>query len=73
MPQQRSADGSNEGDCEETRDSTTSVTGTKKLGDESFRKERTMNDVMVQAVLWVGAAATLLLYLKRRRKRKMVP
>ena len=46
---------------------------TKKLGDESFRKERTMNDVMVQAVLWVGAAATLLLYLKRRRKRKMVP
>jgi len=36
-------------------------------------KERTMNDVMVQAVLWVAAATTLVLYLKRRRKRKMLP
>jgi hypothetical protein len=32
-----------------------------------------MNDVVVQTVLWVAAAATLVLYLKRRRKRKMLP
>ena len=29
-----------------------------------------MDNVFVQAVLWVGAAATLLLYFKRRRARK---
>jgi hypothetical protein len=32
-----------------------------------------MNDMIVQAALWVGAATTLVLYLKRRRKRKMLP
>jgi hypothetical protein len=32
-----------------------------------------MNDMIVQAVLWVAAATTLVLYLKRRRKRKMLP
>lgn len=32
-----------------------------------------MNDVVVQSVLWITAAATLVLYLKRRRKRKMLP
>ncbi len=32
-----------------------------------------MNDMVVQAVLWVAAAGTLVLYLKRRRKRKMLP
>jgi len=32
-----------------------------------------MNDVLVQSALWITAAATLVLYLKRRRKRKMLP
>ena len=32
-----------------------------------------MNDVIVQSVLWIAAAATLMLYVKRRRKRKMLP
>jgi hypothetical protein len=32
-----------------------------------------MNDMVVQSVLWIAAAATLVLYLKRRRKRKMLP
>lgn len=32
-----------------------------------------MNDMMVQAALWITAAATLVLYLKRRRKRKTLP
>jgi hypothetical protein len=31
------------------------------------------SDVVIQAVLWVAAAGTLVLYLKRRRKRKMIP
>jgi hypothetical protein len=30
-----------------------------------------MDNIFVQAALWVGAAATLLLYVKRRRNRKM--
>jgi hypothetical protein len=32
-----------------------------------------MNDMVVQSLLWVAAATTLVLYLKRRRKRKMTP
>lgn len=32
-----------------------------------------MNQAVVQGVLWLAAAATLVLYLKRRRKRKMTP
>ena len=32
-----------------------------------------MNEAIVQAVIWIAAASTLLLYLKRRRKRKMLP
>jgi hypothetical protein len=31
------------------------------------------SDVVIQAVLWLAAAGTLVLYLKRRRKRKMMP
>ena len=32
-----------------------------------------MNEAIVQAVLWMATVATLFLYLKRRRKRKMLP
>jgi LPXTG-motif cell wall-anchored protein len=30
-----------------------------------------MNAMMSQALVWIGAAALLLLYVSRRRKRKM--
>jgi hypothetical protein len=30
-----------------------------------------MNDMIVQGVLWVAAAGCLLLYMKRRRSRKI--
>jgi hypothetical protein len=29
--------------------------------------------MMIQSLVWVGAAALLLVYLKRRRNRKMLP
>ena len=29
-----------------------------------------MDNIIVQGVLWIGAAATLLLYFRRRRDRK---
>lgn len=32
-----------------------------------------MNEAMVQALVWVGAGSVLVLYLKRRRKRKTLP
>jgi hypothetical protein len=32
-----------------------------------------MNDIVVQALVWVGAGALLVMYLKRRRNRKIVP
>jgi hypothetical protein len=32
-----------------------------------------MDSMAVQALLWVAAGATLVLYLKRRRNRKMMP
>ncbi len=32
-----------------------------------------MGDMTMQAVIWVAAASLLVVYLKRRRKRKMVP
>lgn len=32
-----------------------------------------MSDVTIQAILWIAAATCLVLYLKRRRKRKMLP
>jgi hypothetical protein len=32
-----------------------------------------MNDVMIQALIWLATAGMLLLYMKRRRKRKMMP
>jgi len=30
-----------------------------------------MNDIVVQGLLWVAAAGCLILYMKRRRNRKM--
>ena len=30
-----------------------------------------MNDIVVQGLLWAAAAACLVLYMKRRRNRKM--
>lgn len=32
-----------------------------------------MNDIVVQGLVWVGAGVLLVLYLKRRRSRKIVP
>lgn len=32
-----------------------------------------MGDMTMQAVIWIAAASLLVVYLKRRRKRKMVP
>ncbi len=32
-----------------------------------------MGDMTMQAIIWIAAASILVLYLKRRRKRKMVP
>ena len=32
-----------------------------------------MDSMIVQAGLWIGAGAVLVLYMKRRRNRKMVP
>jgi hypothetical protein len=32
-----------------------------------------MNDIVVQGMVWVGAGVLLVLYLKRRRSRKIVP
>ena len=32
-----------------------------------------MNDIVVQGLLWVAAGSCLVLYMKRRRNRKMVP
>ena len=32
-----------------------------------------MGDMTMQAVIWVAAASLLVVYLKRRKKRKMVP
>jgi hypothetical protein len=32
-----------------------------------------MNDVIVQAAIWIGAGVLLVLYLRRRRNRKIEP
>jgi hypothetical protein len=32
-----------------------------------------MNDIVIQGMVWVGAGVLLVLYLKRRRSRKIVP
>jgi hypothetical protein len=32
-----------------------------------------MDSMIVQGALWIASAAVLVLYLKRRRNRKMVP
>ncbi len=32
-----------------------------------------MNDVVIQSVVWIGAGVLLVMYLKRRRGRKIVP
>jgi hypothetical protein len=32
-----------------------------------------MGDMVVQSLVWVGAGALLVMYLKRRRNRKIVP
>jgi hypothetical protein len=32
-----------------------------------------MDSTLVQSILWIAAGAALVLYLKRRRNRKMVP
>jgi len=32
-----------------------------------------MNDIVVQSLIWVAAGGLLVLYLKRRRSRKLVP
>jgi hypothetical protein len=32
-----------------------------------------MSNMVVQSLVWVGAAAILLVYLKRRRNRKTLP
>jgi hypothetical protein len=32
-----------------------------------------MNNVTIQALLWLAAGVVLLMYIKRRRKRKMMP
>jgi hypothetical protein len=32
-----------------------------------------MGDMTMQAVIWVAAVSILVVYLKRRRKRKMAP
>jgi hypothetical protein len=32
-----------------------------------------MNSIVIQGLIWVAAAALLLVYLKRRRNRKMLP
>lgn len=31
-----------------------------------------MGDIVIQGVIWLGAAGTLLMYMKRRRNRKMM-
>jgi len=32
-----------------------------------------MNDVVLQSAIWIGAGIILVLYLRRRRNRKLVP
>jgi len=32
-----------------------------------------MSDMTIQAIIWIAAGALLVFYLKRRRKRKMMP
>jgi hypothetical protein len=32
-----------------------------------------MNDVVLQSIVWIGAGVLLVMYLKRRRGRKIVP
>jgi hypothetical protein len=32
-----------------------------------------MNDVVLQSAIWIGAGVILVLYLRRRRNRKLVP
>jgi hypothetical protein len=32
-----------------------------------------MNDVILQSVIWIGAGALLVFYLRRRRNRKLLP
>jgi hypothetical protein len=32
-----------------------------------------VNEVLMQSLIWIGAASLLVLYVKRRRKRKMLP
>jgi hypothetical protein len=32
-----------------------------------------MGNMWIQGIIWVGAASLLLVYLKRRRNRKMLP
>lgn len=32
-----------------------------------------MNDVIMQSAIWIGAGVLLVLYLRRRRNRKIVP
>lgn len=35
-------------------------------------RRNTLDNMIVQGALWVGSAATLLLYFRRRRSRKMM-
>jgi hypothetical protein len=37
-----------------------------------LEKEKEMNDIVVQGLMWVAAGGCLVLYLKRRRNRKIV-
>lgn len=43
------------------------------LEEASVCKGERMGDMTVQALIWIGAATILVLYLKRRRKRKIEP
>jgi hypothetical protein len=36
-----------------------------------LKKEKNMNDIVVQGLMWVAAGGLLVLYLKRRRNRKI--
>ena len=53
--------------CEEFR-----AENTSSVRQGSLEKEKTMGEIGM-AAMWIGAGCMLVMYLKRRRKRKTLP
>ena len=49
------------------------VSASTSLEEAECKKENAMSDMTIQALVWIAAGTILVLYLKRRRKRKILP